>query len=77
MNVRPAPNWLASAECRDEETDLFFLASTDGDAAAIGICRRCSVRKNCLAYAMKHSELSGIWGGTSDEERSLFRRMVS
>jgi WhiB family redox-sensing transcriptional regulator len=77
MNLRYAPDWLISAACRDEETELFFLGSIDGEAAATAICQRCSVRSNCLAYALRHPELSGIWGGTSDEERSLFRRAVN
>ena len=76
MGLGHAPSWSLDAACRDEDTELFFRGSTDGEFAAVEICGRCSVRTACLSYAIGSPELTGIWGGTSDEERSLFRRAV-
>ena len=76
MGLGHAPSWLFAAACRDEDTSIFFPGSSDREFEAVEICGRCSVRAACLTYAIGHPELTGIWGGASDEERSLFRRAV-
>jgi WhiB family redox-sensing transcriptional regulator len=76
MNLGHAPNWLDSAACRDEDTDLFFPGSPDCEFDAVAICEQCCVRTECFIYALDHAELTGIWGGSSDDERSLCRRAV-
>jgi WhiB family redox-sensing transcriptional regulator len=38
---------------------------------AKGVCRTCSVRPECLAYAYLHDIREGIWGGTFHEGRML------
>jgi len=34
----------------------------------------CPIRNQCLAYALKHNEVHGIWGGMSYVERRKLRR---
>jgi len=70
-------SWLPMAECRHEDTDLFFPDSREGESLAVAICNRCRARADCLAYALAHLELNGIWGGTADEERDLLRRAAA
>ena len=42
---------------------------------AKSICRQCSVSAQCLEYAIKENQDTGVWGGLSeDERRSLKRR---
>jgi WhiB family redox-sensing transcriptional regulator len=36
---------------------------------AKGICVSCSVRKDCLDYALRIREPHGIWGGLNEVER--------
>jgi WhiB family redox-sensing transcriptional regulator len=65
--------WLDLAECRHVDTNLFFPRPYENDAPAIAICGGCVARPDCLTYAMGHPELLGIWGGTTNRERSLIR----
>jgi WhiB family redox-sensing transcriptional regulator len=69
--------WQFDAECRGEDTSLFFAPSyfekreeKDGrEAKAKVICARCSVREECLDYALRTRETHGIWGGLNELER--------
>lgn len=36
---------------------------------AKSICSSCSVREDCLSYAMRIREPHGIWGGLNEVER--------
>jgi hypothetical protein len=37
------------------------------------VCRLCPVQVDCLADAMERGERFGVWGGSSEDERRLFR----
>jgi len=72
-------NWWSEAACQHADPDLFFPVSSTGrggeEARAKVICGRCPVRTECLDYAMEAgAPLQGIWGGTSDQDRSRLRR---
>ncbi|WP_344664689.1 WhiB family transcriptional regulator [Catenulispora yoronensis] len=81
------PGWMAEAECRDSEPDLFFGADPGWgritetiaqrrarEAQAKAMCARCPVRNSCLEYAMTTPEHDGLWGGLTDAERKAMRR---
>jgi WhiB family redox-sensing transcriptional regulator len=38
------------------------------------VCTQCPVNRYCLEYALETNQDSGIWGGTSEEERRVLRR---
>ena len=38
------------------------------------VCGECPVNRACLDYALETNQDSGIWGGTSEEERRILRR---
>jgi WhiB family redox-sensing transcriptional regulator len=38
------------------------------------VCGQCTVRSECLDYALDTNQDSGIWGGLSEEERRVIRR---
>lgn len=69
-------SWQHDAACRDTEyPDDWFpprgVAKTPNEAQARNICHTvCTVRNECLEYALTHHPLEGIWGGTSDGERA-------
>jgi WhiB family transcriptional regulator, redox-sensing transcriptional regulator len=72
-------DWRKHAACRDTDPDLFFPVGTTGPAIeqienAKAVCRQCEVQKPCLEYALVTNQDSGIWGGTSEEERRALRR---
>jgi WhiB family redox-sensing transcriptional regulator len=53
---------------RDDRTAL------DQINEAKRICLACPVRKRCLAWALELGAASGIWGGTTEDERRALRR---
>lgn len=72
-------DWRENSACRDTDPDLFFPVGTTGPAIeqienAKAVCRACDVQKACLDYALVTNQDSGIWGGTSEEERRALRR---
>jgi WhiB family transcriptional regulator, redox-sensing transcriptional regulator len=74
-----ATAWMSLGACRSEDPDLFFPIAQTGQArqqttAAKAVCRRCSVQRTCLSYAVSTAQ-DGIWGGTTrDERRALHLR---
>jgi WhiB family transcriptional regulator, redox-sensing transcriptional regulator len=72
-------SWRRGAICRDTDPDLFFPVGTTGNALvqidrAKEVCDQCPVKVDCLDYALETNQDSGIWGGTSEEERRVLRR---
>ncbi len=72
-------DWRDTASCRDTDPDLFFPVGTTGPAieqiaTAKQVCSECLARTDCLEYAISTNQDSGIWGGTSEEERRQMRR---
>ncbi|HHC08176.1 MAG TPA: WhiB family transcriptional regulator [Actinobacteria bacterium] len=66
--------WQDLANCRGADPDLFFPERGASTRAAKAICRACSVREECLEFAIVSSEKFGIWGGLSERERRRIRR---
>ena len=71
--------WRDVASCRDTDPDLFFPVGTTGPAieqiaAAKAVCDQCEAKTPCLEFALTTNQDSGIWGGTSEEERRKLRR---
>ena len=74
--------WRSEAICRDTDPELFFPVGTTGYALlqiarAKEVCGQCPVHSDCLEYALETNQDSGIWGGTSEEERRTIRRRVA
>lgn len=71
--------WRKLALCRDTDPDLFFPVGTTGPAvdqiaAAKAVCQQCGAQRDCLSFALRTNQDSGVWGGTSEEERRRIRR---
>ncbi len=78
-HVAPARDWRDTAACRDTDPDLFFPVGTTGPAidqiaAAKAVCEVCPSREECLQFALATNQDSGVWGGTSEDERRKLRR---
>ncbi len=72
-------DWREDAACRDTDPDLFFPIGTTGPAveqieAAKSVCAVCAAQDACLEFALTTNQESGIWGGTSEEERRKLRK---
>ncbi|MSV88685.1 MAG: WhiB family transcriptional regulator [Actinobacteria bacterium] len=69
--------WQVRAACRGPQAVMFFPPAQferkdeklEREQRAKGICVSCSVRKDCLDYALRIREPHGIWGGLSEVER--------
>lgn len=71
--------WREDASCRTSHPDLFFPIGASQSAvdlveAAKAVCNECLVRPACLEFALVTNQESGVWGGTSEEERRRLRR---
>ncbi|HEX2851455.1 MAG TPA: WhiB family transcriptional regulator [Acidimicrobiales bacterium] len=72
-------DWRERASCRDVDPDLFFPVGTTGIALqqidhAKQVCRSCDAQAACLEFALSTNQESGVWGGTSEEERRKLRK---
>jgi WhiB family transcriptional regulator, redox-sensing transcriptional regulator len=71
--------WQLRAACRGPDSSLFFPPShferkeekEAREARAKSICRTCSVKRECLEYALRIREPHGIWGGLNEMERKV------
>jgi len=75
-------SWRSQALCRDTDPDLFFPVGTTGAALvqieqARAVCRECPVQSDCLDFALATNQDSGIWGGTSEDERRQLRKQYN
>lgn len=74
-------DWRDLSACRDTDPDLFFPVGTTGPAIeqienAKAVCGQCEVQTLCLEYALTTNQDSGVWGGTSEEERRQLRKQL-
>ena len=72
-------DWRAMSACSDTDPGLFFPVGTTGPAleqiaAAKAVCETCEAKDPCLTFALSTNQDSGVWGGTSEEERRKLRR---
>jgi len=72
-------DWREQAACRDTDPDLFFPIGSTGPAieqieAAKTVCMQCDAQQSCLEFALVTNQESGIWGGTSEDERRKLRK---
>lgn len=69
--------WQVRAACRGPESSVFFPPTVperrdereSREARAKAICAECSVREECLDFALRIREPHGIWGGLTEAER--------
>ena len=74
--------WRKNALCRDTDPELFFPVGSTGQAlqqisAAKEVRCECTVKTECLEFAIETNQDCGIWGGTSEDERRNIRRQMA
>lgn len=74
-------DFMDSGACLDSDPELFFPDSGEGTvqgerewSRAKRVCEECSVRSECLEYAIDNQHDFGVWGGMSEEERKALVR---
>lgn len=72
----PSDEWMSQGACVGHSETTFFPDRDDSAEAALALCRTCSVRAECLAFAIEHKEHFGIWGGLTETERRRGRHLT-
>ena len=68
--------WRARAVCAQVDSKLFFPSIGESARPAKSVCAACPVRAECLEEALSSPfVVSGVWGGTSENERREMRRV--
>lgn len=65
--------WQSRANCAGADPELFFPERGASLAEARAVCAGCTVRTECLDYALAIGEKYGVWGGLSERERRRLR----
>lgn len=81
------PNFeeFGSTPCSQQDAEMFFPVdppeghltkhvSYADEHAAKELCGTCPYQLRCALYAIQRSDLQGIWGGTTERERTAMRR---
>ena len=70
-----APAWQEFAECVSYAGRVdFFPARGESVRDAKEVCAGCTVRRECLDFALRMKVAHGVWGGLSERERRTLRR---
>jgi WhiB family redox-sensing transcriptional regulator len=74
--------WQCRAACASADPDLFIgpdRESADArqqrEAAALSVCRRCPVRRECALFAVSRGMGRGVWGGMTEEQVRAARQV--
>ena len=65
--------WRLDALCAETDPEAFFPEKGGSTREAKRVCLGCSVRTECLEFALANDERFGIWGGLSERERRRVR----
>lgn len=66
--------WQTDALCAQTDPEAFFPEKGGSTRDAKKVCGACTVRADCLEYALANDERFGIWGGLSERERRRLRK---
>jgi len=67
-------SWHDRAACLGSDPNVFFPERGESTTAAKQVCATCSVRDECLEYALVNRIKFGIFGGKSERERRALRK---
>jgi WhiB family redox-sensing transcriptional regulator len=83
LAVLDSPGWMAKAVCQYVNPEMFYsehehsLWRKDRVARAKAVCRVCSVRAECLTWALKVEDAHAILGGKTPQERTEIRKRLA
>ena len=71
--------------CAETDPDMFFPVEAfegalkvkefySNELEAKKVCGSCPYQLECFSYALKSTDLQGIWGGTTAKDRAAIRR---
>jgi WhiB family redox-sensing transcriptional regulator len=66
-------DWLKEAKCRKMDTSIFFPRTSEQSMFAKSICTDCTVKRECLKYAIDNDISYGVWGGLGEQARRTIK----
>lgn len=66
-------DFMKKAACKDLDTNFFFAEDAKSVRKAEEFCQTCSVKNECLNYAVSLNIIYGVWGGMNAKRR---RRLI-
>ncbi|WP_300342234.1 WhiB family transcriptional regulator [Nesterenkonia sp.] len=66
--------WQVDALCAQTDPEAFFPEKGGSTRDAKKVCAACTVKQECLDYALANDERFGIWGGLSERERRKLKK---
>src|SRR5690625_2822761 len=70
----PLPPWREQAACLAADPEQFYPEPGDDPWEALYVCNQmCTVRDQCLDWALRTNEQIGVWGGTTPSQRQRQR----
>lgn len=75
--------WRDEAKCTSVNPEIFFIESASAAARAKSVCRRCDVKAQCLADALRDEgnigpgSRFGIFGEKDPQERAEIARRAT
>jgi WhiB family redox-sensing transcriptional regulator len=79
MNTSTEQEWRQHAACLGMPVNLFFPMGGVPDQKVIAICKGCSVKTECLNFALSHDrneDQTGVFGGTTARQRIRIRQTI-
>ncbi len=74
--AHPPDGWKIHGVCRSMDHFLFYSDIQAQIREALEACGKCSVRTECLEYALANQEF-GVWGGTTERQRRMMVRRLN
>jgi WhiB family redox-sensing transcriptional regulator len=65
----PSDEWIKKAQCSGVDVSLFFPPNGVRPRKALKMCDGCSVRQECLEWALDNNVHFGVWGGLTERQR--------
>jgi WhiB family transcriptional regulator, redox-sensing transcriptional regulator len=76
-NPSPPDVWQDRSACYGIDPNVFFPISEEEAGPALTFCSACTIRDECLAWALKNGERYGVWGGLTEQQRRRLARQVA
>lgn len=74
--ITPEP-WVAEAACAEIDPEWGFPEKGYSPEPARAICLACPVMDECLAFALRTGQTSGVWGGKTERQLAKLRRTAA
>ena len=69
-------DWQEFAKCKNVDVEVFYPSTGETTDLAKSYCKLCTVKLECLKFALETSQRHGVWGGLSERKRRALRSAI-